>query len=600
MISDKFKLNFNFILNMSLFFLLILSSFVWADSNGVWHDAKDVRGGIFGNDEQDVSASLGFRFLNYVQFDENIFIKNDTKIEGRWFVTAHGVSPSEGFGMFGSYNLNINDGVGIIQAYDYDNNIAKNISLQAAGGNVGIGTVFPTSKLEVNGDIKAARVYSNGQRLVVEPPLCQGMYFGLQWNGISWNCTKVVRSVDCEGYWNNNSGSCSASCGPGKYDSQWITTVTPESGGLLCPSTQFVEDGGESCNLTPCIVGECGVSNGISFYSAPTQNLCNAGSVSSVVGTGPWMWQCTGNSDVPASCNANKIIDCVGSWSDTSTCSVTCGGGFREQRYTITTFAQNGGVACPYVNGATRWGTTSCNTQGCIFACPYENIEYLSDGTYTVPAGFYAITVVSIGGGGGGGGGDDSVNGQGGGSGGTGGNSCVLRNSNSQLLIRADGGSGGSGGGDPGYSGGAANGASGQTSTQVITVTPGEVLNIKVGGGGGGGSADYTYFTGFAGGNGQHTGASCQNAAVDGSYSFGSGGRGAVSSMGGGRGSDSGSDGNYRGCCATTTKASSGSGSAGTTDNIGGGEGGDGGKIIIRTATASELLAAGINDACHN
>src|SRR3989339_869725 len=101
MISDKFKLNFNFILNMSLFFLLILSSFVWADSNGVWHDAKDVRGGIFGNDEQDVSASLGFRFLNYVQFDENIFIKNDTKIEGRWFVTAHGVSPSEGFGMFG-------------------------------------------------------------------------------------------------------------------------------------------------------------------------------------------------------------------------------------------------------------------------------------------------------------------------------------------------------------------------------------------------------------------------------------------------------------------------------------------------------------------
>jgi hypothetical protein len=58
-------------------------------------------------------------------------------------------------------------------------------------------------------------------------------------------------------------------------------------------------------------------------------------------------------------------VDCVGAWSDTSTCSVACGGGTFTQVYTITTPAQNGGIACPYANGATRAGSTSCNIQAC-------------------------------------------------------------------------------------------------------------------------------------------------------------------------------------------------------------------------------------------
>ncbi len=77
MISDKFKLNFNFITNLLLLFVIFFGGFVWADTNGVWHNAEDVRGGIFGNDEQDVTASSGFIFRNQVIL-QNDFLLTST------------------------------------------------------------------------------------------------------------------------------------------------------------------------------------------------------------------------------------------------------------------------------------------------------------------------------------------------------------------------------------------------------------------------------------------------------------------------------------------------------------------------------------------
>lgn len=58
-------------------------------------------------------------------------------------------------------------------------------------------------------------------------------------------------------------------------------------------------------NTTP-VNGVCGSANGQSFASIPTTNLCSAGTATSVTGTGPWAWICNGaNGGNASSCSAN-------------------------------------------------------------------------------------------------------------------------------------------------------------------------------------------------------------------------------------------------------------------------------------------------------
>lgn len=53
--------------------------------------------------------------------------------------------------------------------------------------------------------------------------------------------------------------------------------------------------------------GACGTSHGQSLDDAPSTNLCAAGSATSVTGTGPWSWECLGsNGGSAASCVAQK------------------------------------------------------------------------------------------------------------------------------------------------------------------------------------------------------------------------------------------------------------------------------------------------------
>ena len=68
------------------------------------------------------------------------------------------------------------------------------------------------------------------------------------------------------------------------------------------------------------INGDCGISNGDSFTVIPDTNLCKTGTPTSVTGTGPWSWSCTGsNLGTDASCSATlKTL--------TITASATIGG----------------------------------------------------------------------------------------------------------------------------------------------------------------------------------------------------------------------------------------------------------------------------------
>jgi len=60
-------------------------------------------------------------------------------------------------------------------------------------------------------------------------------------------------------------------------------------------------------NLSP-VNGQCGSSDGQSFATAPTGNLCSSGTTSSLTGSGPWNWTCQG-SDGGSNvyCSAQKI-----------------------------------------------------------------------------------------------------------------------------------------------------------------------------------------------------------------------------------------------------------------------------------------------------
>jgi len=63
------------------FVILIFSSFfVFADSNGIWNDAKDIQGGIIGGDEQ--LNTINYSFINNVTFNDFVLIQSNLSIFG--------------------------------------------------------------------------------------------------------------------------------------------------------------------------------------------------------------------------------------------------------------------------------------------------------------------------------------------------------------------------------------------------------------------------------------------------------------------------------------------------------------------------------------
>ena len=72
---------------------------------------------------------------------------------------------------------------------------------------------------------------------------------------------------------------------------------------------RLVRGGGSFDGQVPPLNGACGAADGVATSSAPTLNLCAAGSVSQFAGTGPWTWTCLGaNGGTPASCGA-PVLD---------------------------------------------------------------------------------------------------------------------------------------------------------------------------------------------------------------------------------------------------------------------------------------------------
>ena len=64
----------NKLLILGIVFIFVILG-IYADNNGVWHFAEDVKPGIFGQDEDGDNSSLNYTFITKVFFLENILLK---------------------------------------------------------------------------------------------------------------------------------------------------------------------------------------------------------------------------------------------------------------------------------------------------------------------------------------------------------------------------------------------------------------------------------------------------------------------------------------------------------------------------------------------
>jgi prepilin-type N-terminal cleavage/methylation domain-containing protein len=176
-----------------------------------------------------------------------------------------------------------------------------------------------------------------------------------------------------------NYGTAGTVSGSGPWD--WTCTGT--NGGTTASC---------STGILP-VNGACGSSNGSNFSSTPSSNLCTLGSPTTVSGSGPWTWDCTGlNSGSTDSCSANLIVN------------GTCGTANKTYAYNITTYGSDTYCAAgttnpttptfPALGGSTNWTCVGLNT-GTTASCtasrnntPVNGVCGTSNGSnfYSIPS----------------------------------------------------------------------------------------------------------------------------------------------------------------------------------------------------------------------
>lgn len=77
--KKDFMIRFNFITNVLLLLVLFIGGFTWADTNGVWTLASDVRAGTFGTDE----GNGNYTFPNNLDVKNNLNVSNNICLNGQ-------------------------------------------------------------------------------------------------------------------------------------------------------------------------------------------------------------------------------------------------------------------------------------------------------------------------------------------------------------------------------------------------------------------------------------------------------------------------------------------------------------------------------------
>src|SRR5271166_3666672 len=188
------------------------------------------------------------------------------------------------------------------------------------------------------GQINGACGSSNGASLTTAPTtnLCSAGVWGSVYGSGPWNwtcvgsnggttatCSAILSSASSGS--GGSSGACGSAngvptstapttnlCSAGVWGSvygsgPWNWTCVGSNGGTTasCSAPLSFASGGSGGGGSGGSSGACGSANGAPTSTAPTTNLCSAGTWGSVYGSGPWNWTCVGsNGGTTATCSA--------------------------------------------------------------------------------------------------------------------------------------------------------------------------------------------------------------------------------------------------------------------------------------------------------
>jgi hypothetical protein len=155
----------------------------------------------------------------------------------------------------------------------------------------------------------------------------------------------------------------------------WNWTCAGSGGGMTVGCSALLE-----------INGACGSANGVAVSTAPTANLCSAGTASTVIGSGPWQWNCAGsNGGATGSCSAPIKTGSSGSSDPTagllpsnrdgyvswSTAGLQSIGGIPNRTTIYETLSPSGGDDTTAINAA-------------LSKCPSGQVVLLTAGVFRI------------------------------------------------------------------------------------------------------------------------------------------------------------------------------------------------------------------------
>jgi hypothetical protein len=179
---------------------------------------------------------------------------------------------------------------------------------------------------------------------------------------------------------------------PGYSFDKPARTVNISGGSITAIDNQPATGGSVDFAIVVTANGACGSANGQTFSSAPTSGLCSAGtaSPSSLSGSGPWNWQCTGtNGGTTAYCSANPPTVITGS------CGSSDGGQFSSAP---TSGLCSAGTASPSsLSGSGPWSWQCLGANGGATSNCSASVLVAGGSQYTLLANSQVLNYMKLG-----------------------------------------------------------------------------------------------------------------------------------------------------------------------------------------------------------